>query len=130
MAKKLNLGCGKEIKEGYINMDMVDFGQDIVRNAENGLPFDSESIDEILAKHFLEHIFKIKFVLDECYRVLKKGGIFIIEVPHKDCVGAYDFRHIRYFTEETFKRIAEDFDYEIEEISTNHKPYITAKLIK
>ena len=24
--KKLNIGCGKDIKEGYVNLDVVDYG--------------------------------------------------------------------------------------------------------
>jgi len=127
---KLNLGCGKEIKKDYINMDIEDFGQEIVRDANKGLPFSDDSLDEVYAKHTIEHMVDIEFVLDECYRVLKKGGLFYIEVPHKDCDGAYDYRHKHLFTKETIERIAQDYGYKIKNITVNHKPYINAKLIK
>ena len=51
-----------------------------------GIPFESESIPNIFSSHFLEHLFKddCEFLLKECYRVLKSGGLIRICVPSLD----------------------------------------------
>ena len=47
MAKKIDLGCGKNIKEGFVGVDKI-LGIDI----EKGIPFADESICEIYSFHF------------------------------------------------------------------------------
>lgn len=49
-------------------------------NAKN-LPFSSNSFASVLANSSLEHIENLEPVLKEIYRVLTKGGIFILSVP-------------------------------------------------
>ena len=85
----LNIGCGeikmlKKEKEEVINIDIEPFwNPDLVRDAERGLPFDNNSVDEIYSSHFLEHVHpdKINFFMYECWRVLKKKGLFKCIVP-------------------------------------------------
>ncbi|HIH31566.1 TPA: class I SAM-dependent methyltransferase [Candidatus Woesearchaeota archaeon] len=54
----------------------------------------SQSIDVISAIELFEHVEEIDKGLDECYRVLKKGGILIISVPFLFPIHAdpYDFQ--------------------------------------
>jgi predicted SAM-dependent methyltransferase len=82
--KKINVACGFEYLPGYINIDN-DFRvkADVYRNLEQGLPYDSDSIDEVFSKHTLEHISpdKIHWVIAEIYRVLKPNGILKVIVP-------------------------------------------------
>jgi predicted SAM-dependent methyltransferase len=81
---KLNLGCGKVIMKGWINLDKFEHpGVDVIRNLETDrLPFADGSIDEILADNVFEHIRDWHLnTWEECSRVLKKGGIFTIIVP-------------------------------------------------
>ena len=56
--KKLNVGCGANIKTGWINMDCVELpGVDVVHDIENlPLPFEDEEFDEIRCDNILEHI--------------------------------------------------------------------------
>jgi len=82
---KLNLGCGGDIIEGYINCDINNPLADIKCDVRD-LPFESESVDEIFASHIIEH-FDYKEggdVLHEWNRVLKKGGKLTIECPDLD----------------------------------------------
>lgn len=82
--RKLNVSCGFEHLEGYINIDSDPrVRPDILRNIEQGLPFDDNSVDEIFSKHTLEHISpdKIHWVMAEIYRVLKPNGILKVIVP-------------------------------------------------
>lgn len=45
------------------------------------LPFDNESFDIIFCNHVLEHIEDDKKAMSELYRVLKKGGFGIFQIP-------------------------------------------------
>lgn len=82
---KLNLGCGNDIKKGYINIDKhnnlseADLCCDISQ-----LPYEEGTVDEILLFHILEHFpfRKVPIVLKEWRRVLKLEGIIKIKVPN------------------------------------------------
>ena len=99
---KLNLGCGKDIRPDYVNMDIIDYGQEIVRDVLRGIPFSDNTFDEVYTSHFMEHIRTgedLFFVLGEIWRVLKPGGIFIIRVPHSDTQEAFYPDHKSYWNE-------------------------------
>ena len=52
--KKLNLGCGKDIKGGYINLDVVDYGGNMIHDINTfPYPFEDNTFDEIFASHIL-----------------------------------------------------------------------------
>ena len=54
---KLNLGCGKDIKDGYVNLDIVDYGGNQIHDINTfPYPFPENNFDEIYASHILEHI--------------------------------------------------------------------------
>ena len=97
---KLNLGSGKKLKQGYINIDILDCGQEIIRDLENQcIPLNSDSVDEIDADNFLEHVHNLWFVLDECWRVLKKDGTLNVIVPAGLNIAP---DHYRYFNQKFF----------------------------
>lgn len=80
---KLNIGCGKQYKEGFINIDVFDTTvADKIMPAHN-LAFPSNSIDEIQAMQLIEHLGYInaRYALAEWFRVLKPGGTLWIETP-------------------------------------------------
>ena len=99
--KLLNLGCGgnRPKDERWINIDNLhEIFPDLDRperknmdaepnylNADlrNGIPFEDNSVDGILASHFFEHLDAQEALkmMRECYRVLKQGGILRISVP-------------------------------------------------
>ena len=88
---KLNIGCGKVYKEGFVNIDAFDKSvADKIMDADN-LDFLNDSVDEIYAGQLIEHLGIIKsiYTLSEWFRVLKPGGILTVETP---------------FIEESFKR--------------------------
>lgn len=83
--KKLNLGCGYNKKEGYVNIDCdVLTHPDIVMDLEKDVfPFEESSVDEVCIYHVLEHIGDGYFhLLQELYRVCCHGAILDIKVPH------------------------------------------------
>lgn len=86
------------------------------------LPFKSESYDLIFCNHVLEHILEDQKAMAELYRVLKKGGTLIAQVPldedrtttYEDqsivtpkeralAFGQYD--HVRVYGKDYYKRL-------------------------
>lgn len=80
---KLHLGCGKNIKEGYVNIDGFVEGDGITKMDILNMTYSDNSVDEILAEHLFEHIpFKDEERLfRECFRLLNDGGKLVIETP-------------------------------------------------
>ena len=103
---KLILGCGHDKRDGWIGVDKGDYGQQVIRDLRNGLPFCNNSCEHLIADQVLEHIQSNEdfiFVMNECLRVLKQGGIFEIQVPYYESETAYkDPTHSRFFTKQTF----------------------------
>ncbi len=82
--KKLNLGCGTDIKEGWINLDnfesdLLDVNHDLETYP---YPFDDSYLDEIITINVLEHIENPVRVIEELHRITKNGGKVTIRVPY------------------------------------------------
>lgn len=95
------------------------------------LPFPKDSIESIVSHHALEHI-GAGFIrlMDECYRVLKPGGIFRIIVPLFPSHAAMsDPDHKRMFLVGAFESFCGDSEGNswLESFST---PYTTARFYK
>ncbi|MCK4318943.1 class I SAM-dependent methyltransferase [Candidatus Micrarchaeota archaeon] len=82
--KKLNLGCGKFKKKGYVNVDIDKrTGADIIHNLDEiPYPFEDNEFDLIEADHVLEHLKDPFKIIKELYRITKKKGKIVIRVPH------------------------------------------------
>ena len=94
---KLNLGCASRLLSGYINVDLdsieeikkrypnieIDEDQQFLRANILDLPFEDNTVDEIRADAFMEHMsFKEESqMFKEVYRALKPGGLFVFSVP-------------------------------------------------
>lgn len=102
--KKLNLGCGRNIKHGWINLDSAALdGVDVIHNIEYlPLPFKDEEFDLIRCDNILEHVNYIP-VLQDLYRILKPNGQLEIRVPHFTSRNNYvDPTHRNSFSISTF----------------------------
>ena len=113
---KLNLGCGFNHLEGYLNVDQhPSTGADFVCNLETlPWPWEDNSIEEIQLKHVLEHLGqqteKHLDIIKEIYRVCKSEALVVIEVPHPlhpDYLG--DPTHCRPITYESLRLFDLDF---------------------
>jgi len=81
---KLHLGCGDNIKKGWVNIDFFYTKADLLIDLRKKLPFSTGSCAIIYSHHFLEHLGypePANSFLKECYRILKPGGIFDVGVP-------------------------------------------------
>lgn len=80
---KLNLGCGEDYRDGWVNVDVVpECDPDLVVNLSSfPWPFAAASFDRILAGHVFEHLPSIGDALAECGRILRPGGTVDIRLP-------------------------------------------------
>ena len=99
---KLNLGSGKEIKEGFDGVDIRDFGQKYIHDIRNGLTvlatgahdserLGDESVDEVYTRYFLPILTKQERMsfFNELYRILKPNAIATIIIPNWNSAGGY-----------------------------------------
>lgn len=104
MHKKLNLGCGQDYREGWVNLDISStVGADVVHDIEKlPLPFEDDSFEEILCHDILEHVEYLP-IMKELYRILAPGGEITIRVPHYTSRNNFiDPTHIKQFSIQLF----------------------------
>lgn len=94
---RLNIGCGKKIWAGFINVDFPDNFSGEKPDVEcdvRKLPFADDYADEAYAIHVFEHFYRweAKDVLDEWMRVVKPGGRLILELPCLDKVISFFYK--------------------------------------
>src|SRR3989344_5706428 len=82
--KKLNLGCGNDIKPGYLNVDFETFhGVNLVYNLNKlPYPFKENQFEEIIMRNILEHLDNPYNIMKEIYRISKQNAKVIIRTPH------------------------------------------------
>ena len=89
--RKLNLGCGPDIRSGYINVDMADmYGPDLVADVLDLVMLPDGKYVEIVAQDVLEHLPRTSTVdaLAEWNRLLEVGGKLILRVPSLEGLAA------------------------------------------
>lgn len=103
---KLDLGCGKNKKEGFYGVDSLEFeGVDLVFDLREPWPWEDESVDEAHASHFIEHLTwpeRVHF-FNELYRVLKPNGKAMVILPH--------WASSRYYGDPTHKEPMSEFAF-------------------
>lgn len=88
---KVHLGCGPDLRLGWINIDLTPRAPAIPREGlifvnhdlRDGLPLPFESCALIYSSHFFEHLelnHGVRLMRD-CYKALEPGGIFRIVLP-------------------------------------------------
>lgn len=98
---RLNLGCGFDRRDGYINVDQEPTAScDLAFNLEREWPLPDGCASEILARHVVEHIQDLKHFFRIAYRVMRPGAKMVITVPHH-CSDFFwgDPTHVRPITE-------------------------------
>jgi len=114
--KKINLGCGLDIKKGYINLDTIKLkGVNVVHDLNKfPYPFKENEIDEIYTSHVLEHVQDFILVMKELHRICKNKAIISIRVPHFSCGVSYrDPTHKRLFSYFTFNYFTDECFYNL-----------------
>ncbi len=103
---KVHLGCGGDLKRGWINVDLVLNNSAPAMNGaaapetvfinydlrSGALPLKDSSCDTIYSSHFFEHLDYKQGValMRDCYRALRPGGTFRISLPNlRELFSAY-----------------------------------------
>ena len=100
---KLNLGCGFNKLDGYVNVDKFETcaPDRVVDLEQTPWPFETSSVDEIQMIHVLEHLGATPDlflgIIKELYRVCRPGARIRIEVPHP--------RHEHFLNDPTHVRV-------------------------
>jgi len=98
--KKLNLGSGPDVRDGWENYDRDEYEGVTVGDIKDGLPWGDGTFDIVVANHFLQ---MMKYVdlpttLTEIRRVLTHKGVVRILVPDLlSAVSAYRHGHLDWF---------------------------------
>jgi len=82
---KLNLGTGNNIKEGWINHDVIKHRPEIniIWNLDKlPWPWKNKEFDTVYSESVFEHL-KLTLIeaCDECWRILEPEGILILRYP-------------------------------------------------
>lgn len=82
--KRLHLGCGSNILNGWSNIDFKNNVDVIGWDLTKPLPVHSETIELIYCEHFIEHITlkQAGELLAECYRVLQPNSVLRLSTPN------------------------------------------------
>jgi predicted SAM-dependent methyltransferase len=111
-SRKLNLGCGFDHREGWVNADnFAECEPDLLFDIEQAWPFPTSSFDYVLMKHVLEHVgatFDVfQSVMRELHRVMAPDAVVEIHVPHvRHDTFWSDPTHVRAFTPLTFEMMS------------------------
>lgn len=81
--RKLQIGCGENVLEGWLNTDLHPTYQIAFLDARRRLPFPNGTFDYVLCEHMIEHIEypQATKLIQEVFRVLRAGGKLRIATP-------------------------------------------------
>jgi len=121
---RLDLACGQSPREGFEGVDLYAPGRHAVNLLRFPWPWGDRSVDELHCSHFVEHIPTVYVApdgstsdiprsaedkdlffafFDECWRILKSGGVMTVIVPALRSNRAFqDPTHRRFLPAETF----------------------------
>lgn len=103
---KLDLCGGVDKQVGMISVDKKN--GDVTTDLNNLWPFKDSSVGVLRASDALEHLTNPVHTMNEAYRVLTHGGLFFIEVPSTDGVGAFcDPTHVSFWNSRSFRYYTE-----------------------
>jgi SAM-dependent methyltransferase len=111
----LNLGCGRDIKPGFVNIDArghpgVDVIADLGKCRNKRLPFKESSVDLILMSHVLEHIVDSLGLMQELHRIAKPNALLTIRAPYGSSDDAWgDQTHVRAYFLQSFETFAQTY---------------------
>lgn len=81
---KLNLGCGSDIRSGFLNLDLYSDNPDVIYCDVRNIPLENNTVSQIIANDILD-LFSHResdLVLKEWHRILKPDGEITIRVPN------------------------------------------------
>lgn len=116
---RLNLGCGRDQRRSFVNLDQVPIpGVDVAASlGASPLPFRDASFGVVLCRDILEHV-EVVPAMQEVHRVVAPGGAVVVSTVHFTSRNLYvDPTHRRGFSVRTLDFFTKD------EGATWHRPY-------
>lgn len=114
-SKKLHVGCGRNILQGWINLDLVALpGVDIVADLDDckntQLTLSRDSIEEFFVSHVIEHINNPLEMMQELHRVAKPNAKAVFRCPYGSSDEAFeDPTHVRQYFLSSFGYFSQPF---------------------
>jgi predicted SAM-dependent methyltransferase len=120
---RLNLGCGRDIRPGWVNVDCVPApGVDVAADfdQEPRLPFADGTVGYSEGSHVIEHLRNPLPFMAELHRVTRRGGTAVFRCPYGSTDDAdEDPTHVRrmfpgswgYFSQPYYHRVAGSYGY-------------------
>lgn len=112
---KLNLGCGRNVLDGWVNLDSSPLaGVDVVFDLDGchhlPLPFQDDTFEEFHASHVIEHLHYPLPFMQELHRIARAGAKAIFRVPYGSSDDAYeDPTHVRPYFLNSFGYFSKPF---------------------
>ena len=120
--KSIGFELNKEVVEANKNL-LPNSVQLTLINKNPVLPVADDTFDALSMIGVLEHIYDQSYILDELNRVIKKGGIFVVQVPGKHLFSFLDFGNWKF----VFPRIHQIY-YELKYSKVAyHERYVECK---
>jgi predicted SAM-dependent methyltransferase len=81
---KLQIGGGWNRLDGWLNTDLKLVPGVMLMDATERFPFSDETMEFVFTEHMIEHVSQKEgtFMLRECYRVMRKGGVIRVTTPN------------------------------------------------
>lgn len=76
----------ENLKTEYYPCDKFNYGGDILEADITDLSFENNFFDLIICNHVLEHVIDDIKAMNEFYRVMKKGGNAILQIPYSNTI--------------------------------------------
>jgi 2-polyprenyl-3-methyl-5-hydroxy-6-metoxy-1,4-benzoquinol methylase/Zn ribbon nucleic-acid-binding protein len=118
-------------KRGLINVKTEAF--------EN-IKYPENFFDVVYMNDVLEHLQNPLQIMEECYKILKEGGLIVINVPNVDglvykfvgekhtCV--FGFEHLNFFSDKTLSSILTKIGFDVKKIIMNSSDFILIFLFR
>lgn len=120
---RLNLGCGRDVRDGWVNIDctpgpgvdhVIDFdsepGLGLCGAPGSMLPFPDDSVEHSEASHLIEHLRNPLPFMQELWRVTRPGGTVELLCPHGSSDEAdEDPTHVRRMYEGSWRYFSQPF---------------------
>jgi len=108
-SRKLHLGCGTDIKKGYLNLDKERInGVDVVHDLDKyPWPFKNDYFEEVFIQDCIEHVKDLFKAMNELKRICKHNAVIKIIVPYWHSSAAFYPNHNYFFNIDSLKFFTE-----------------------